>query len=291
MLKSKPRPAPATIRTVAPRVFTAKRPNHVWHLDLGTVPIGFAFWIPWLPLSLPQRWPFCWWIAVVVDHCSRRVMGLAVFLKEPTAADVTRFLGRICEAAGARPAHIITDHGTQLMATAFATWCRRQGIQQRFGAIGKYGSLAVVERCIRSLKNECTRAILVSVRRVEFERELAAYTSWLNADRPHSFLGGATPDEIYLGKMPANRKPRFEPRGDAATIPVRGTAGARSRAAGCRARALRRSSRRAQALAHRDPSPRRLTTPSAPSCPWTIGADVCSVTLASRVRAPRRPRR
>jgi hypothetical protein len=97
-------------------------------------------------------------------------------------------------------------------AVAFAGWCQRRGIQQRFGAIGKYGSLAVVERCIRSPKNECTRAIIVSGRRVEFERERAAYTSWLNADRPHSFLGGATPDEIDFGKMPANWKPRFEPR-------------------------------------------------------------------------------
>jgi putative transposase len=212
MLAPTPTAIARNVPSVMKRVVTAKRPNHVWHLDLSTVPIGFGFWIPWLPLSLPQRWPFCWWIAVVVDHYSRRVMGLAVFLKEPTAADVTRFLGRICKAAGARPGHIITDHGTQFTAAAFAPWCRLRGIQQRLGAIGKYGSIAVVERFLRSLKDDCTRAIIVSVRRVEFERELAAYSSWFNAERPHSFLRGATPDEVYFGTMPGNRRPRFEPR-------------------------------------------------------------------------------
>jgi len=26
---------------------------------------------------LPQRWPFCWWVGVIVDHFSRRIMGVA----------------------------------------------------------------------------------------------------------------------------------------------------------------------------------------------------------------------
>lgn len=52
---------------------------------------------------------------------------------------------------------MITDHGPQFKAGAFDAWCRRHGIQQRLGAIGKYGSLPVIERYIRSLKNECTR--------------------------------------------------------------------------------------------------------------------------------------
>ena len=50
------------------RTVTAKRPNHVWHVDLTTVPTGRGFWTAWLPFSVPQCWPFCWWVAVVVDH-------------------------------------------------------------------------------------------------------------------------------------------------------------------------------------------------------------------------------
>jgi len=65
-----------SIEAAATRVVTAKYPNHVWHVDLTAVPI-VGFWVPWLPFALPQVWPFCWWVAVGIDHFSRRVMGAA----------------------------------------------------------------------------------------------------------------------------------------------------------------------------------------------------------------------
>jgi hypothetical protein len=136
------------------------------------------------------------------------MMGTAVFASEPSAVEVGRFLGRVCKRWRCRPAHLITDHGPQFTADAFRRWCRRGRIRQRFGA----GSLAVVERCIRSMKKECTRVILVALHRDAFRRELEAYADWFNADRPHSFLAGATPDEVYFRQMPACRRPRFEPR-------------------------------------------------------------------------------
>jgi hypothetical protein len=107
---------------------------------------------------------------------------------------------------------LVTDHGKQFTALAFRRWCRRRDIRQRFGAIGKYGSLAVVERFIRSLKDECTRKIVVSMRRGDLQRELDTYAVWFNADRPHERLRGATPDEVYYGRRPAARQPRLEPR-------------------------------------------------------------------------------
>ncbi len=57
-----------------PRVVNAKYPNHLWHADLTAVPTGAGLCTPWLPFALPQQWPFCWWVAVVVDHFSRRVV-------------------------------------------------------------------------------------------------------------------------------------------------------------------------------------------------------------------------
>jgi hypothetical protein len=35
---------------------------------------------------------------------------------------------------------------------------------------------------------------------------------WYNQHRPHSTLGGKTPDEVYFQRFPANRRPRIEPR-------------------------------------------------------------------------------
>ena len=45
-----------------------------------------------------------------------------------------------------------------------------------------------------------------------FRRELSWFAVWYNEHRPHTTLGGRTPDEAYFQKPPANRSPRFEPR-------------------------------------------------------------------------------
>ncbi len=66
-----------SISTEPARVVTAKYPNHVWHVDITTVPIVSGFWAAWSPFALPQCWPFCWWVAVVIDHFSRPVMGIS----------------------------------------------------------------------------------------------------------------------------------------------------------------------------------------------------------------------
>ena len=46
--------------------------------------------------------------------------------------------------------------------------------------------------------------------------------------RPHSYLGGATPEEKYPGQTPANTLPRFEPRASAKPrVELRGKPGQR----------------------------------------------------------------
>ncbi len=195
MLQPTPKPTPKTSRPLKPRAVAAKGPNRVWHVDLTTVPTIGGFWISWWPFAIPQRWPFCWWVAVVVDHFSRRALG-----------GVRRRIKRW-------PAHLITDHGVQFTAEEFDAFCVRRGIQQRFGAIGKYGSLAVIERFIKSMKNEWTRLLpIVPLAQTAFGRELDHYVTWFNAERPHSRFGARTPDELYFGTFPACRRPRFEPR-------------------------------------------------------------------------------
>ena len=125
-------------------------------------------------------------------------MGVAVFMQPPSSVSVRLFLDALFRNVGAVPKYLITDHGKQFAAKAFARWCRRHGIRQRFGAIGKYGSLAVVERFIRTLKTECTRRILVPYRLGGFQRELNFFLSWFNGERPHGFLGARTPNEAYF---------------------------------------------------------------------------------------------
>ena len=79
ILKEKPVAPPEVAEEAdsTDRVVTSKYANHLWNVDLTTVPIGAGFWCSWLPFTLPQRWPFCWWLAVAVDHHSRRLIGFA----------------------------------------------------------------------------------------------------------------------------------------------------------------------------------------------------------------------
>jgi hypothetical protein len=194
------------------RVITAKYPGHVYHLDLTVVPTSAGFWVPWFPYSLPQSWPFCWWIAVVIDHFSRYVVGFAVFKKKPTSLEVRSFLGRTFQKAGKVPRHIMTDRDKIFDCNAFRRWCKRKDIRPQFGAVGKHGSLALIERFIRSMKKECTRKILVPLNLDAMRRELCYYVVWYNEFRPHSGQKGKTPQEVYESLVPANAKPRFEPR-------------------------------------------------------------------------------
>jgi putative transposase len=198
------------------RIVTANHPNHVWNIDLTVVPTS-GFWVPWFPFSLLQVWPFAYWVAVVIDHFSRKVMGFAVFKKQPTSLDIRSFLGRVIRAVKTSPKHLISDRGKQFDCDAFRKWAKRRKIKLRYGAIGKYGSIAVIERFILSLKTEFTNHLLIPFNMNEFRHELGFYTTWYNEDRPHQSRNGRTPQEIYSEVRP--QAPPHEP-GPNSKLPV-----------------------------------------------------------------------
>lgn len=193
------------------RKIIANYPNHVWHVDLTIVPTQAGFWTTWLPFSLPQVWPFCYWIAIVMDHFSRRIMGFAVFKHQPSSLEIRSFLARAFHLSGHVPKYIISDKGSQFWNHAFKQWCKRRKIKPRFGAVGRYGSIAVIERCIRSMKTEFSRQIVMPLRMSSMRRELGLYALWYNVIRPHQALAGKTPQEIYDG-FPVSL-PKYETRG------------------------------------------------------------------------------
>ncbi len=200
------------------RVVTARYSNHAWHVDMTAVPTT-GFWVPWTPFCLAQVWPFCWWVIVVIDHFSRTVIGFAVFKKQPTADEVIAFMTKAIRTVGSPPRHLISDQGSQFVSTDFCAWCSAepQRIKQRFGAIGQYGSIAVIERLMRSIKDECTRRILVPLREDAIRREITFYIDWYNQNRPHQSLGGRIPMDAYFGID--DEITRFETRGEDA-VPI-----------------------------------------------------------------------
>ena len=139
-------------------------------------------------------------------------MGFAVFLKNPTADEVVAAIKRICLDNGVVPKYIVLDRGSQFDCNTFRDWCLSENIKIRFGKIGEHGSIARVERFHRSMKDECTRSIIVPTSQSEFEYELALWMKWFNFHRPHMSLCGRTPDEVYFKMRAANTLPRIEPR-------------------------------------------------------------------------------
>ena len=178
----------------------AKRPNDIWQLDLTVVPTARGFWTAWFPFSVAQVWPFSWWVACVVDHHSRRVMGFAIFSKQPKSIDVRRFLGQLASRVGGTPRYIVTDKGAQFDCRGFKDWCKRRGILPRYGSTASLHATAIVERFFRSMKNEWLRRIQVPLRREAMRREIATYLQWYEEYRPHQGLDGRTPREAYEGR-------------------------------------------------------------------------------------------
>jgi transposase InsO family protein len=198
------------------RTVTSKRPNHVWNVDTSVVPTLAGLWVPWIPFSLAPSWPFCWHVAVVFDHFSRSPIDFRVFRTNPTAVEIAELLDSAVERAGCAPRHIISDKGSQFWhgdgpSETYGAWCKRHGVKPRFGAVGKKGSIAILERFWRSMKQECTRRILVPFGIDAMFFEIGAYIRWYSTVRPHTGLGGATPSERYSGGLPGNVV-RFETR-------------------------------------------------------------------------------
>lgn len=132
------------------RRITSRHPGHIWIADLTVVPASQGFWTSIMPYTIKQCWPFCWWLMVIIDHYSRKAVGFALFKTMPSSQDVTRTLNKAILIRG-KPRHIITDKGTQFNCMNYRDWCKRKKIKFRYGAVGKYGSIAIVERFIKTI--------------------------------------------------------------------------------------------------------------------------------------------
>jgi transposase InsO family protein len=221
-LKKRPEP-PEPARKKATRdtghVVTAKRPGHVWHLDITTVPVSRGLALIGWPFAFPKKFPFCYSVVTVLDHFSRKVLAQKAFLQEPKASDVVCVLEHARACAGGPPGHIISDKGPQFWnhqakepAELYAKWLDAHDVKPRFGAIGKKGSIAIIERYFGTLKRQGTRCFLVPLLPRLMQEELDIFADWYNTIRPHQALQGRTPDEVWRLEKTASEKLRLETR-------------------------------------------------------------------------------
>jgi len=193
-----PTPPPPEAASGVPRAVRAKRPNHVWMVDLTDVKGLFGL--------------VTFKVAVVFDAFSRMPLSIWVFSKEASALEIARFVSKAAKRHG-RPAHFVSDRGPCFTGEVFCLRLRRLGVKQRFGAVGKKGSIALIERMWRTLKDTLGLRLL----RPSAAEDLAATVEMGLVHyahfRPHQGLGGATPAEMYFGRTPAHLSAIPPPRG------------------------------------------------------------------------------
>ena len=160
------------------RDLVVNRPNQVWCADITYIPMrrGFLY------------------LVAVMDWSTRKVLAWRV----SNTMDVRFCVEALQEALArfGRPEIFNTDQGSQFTSDDFTSVLRGAQVRISMDGHGRWMDNVFIERLWRSLKYEC-----VYLHAFETGSELrAGLTRWIgyyNTRRPHSTLGGRTPDEAY----------------------------------------------------------------------------------------------
>lgn len=162
------------------------RPNQVWATDITYIPMkrGFVF------------------LVAILDWATRRVLAHRVstsmttdFCVEALEEAMAKY-GRpeIFNTDGPRPA----PQGSQFTSEGFTQVLKNHDVKISMDGKGRWVDNVFVERLWKSVKYE--HVYLHAYESVSDARQqLARYFEFYNARRPHSSLGGQTPDTAYFG--------------------------------------------------------------------------------------------
>ena len=174
------------------RDLVVSRPNQVWCADLTYIPIRRGFLYLVAVMDGATRKVLAWRVSNTMD------VGFCVEALQE-ALGRRRWAGGVGQEALARfgrPEIFNTDQGSQFTSADFTDVLRGAQVRISMDGRGRWMGNVFIERLWRSLKYEC-----VSLHAFETGSELwAGLTRWIgyyNARRPHSTLGGRTPDEAY----------------------------------------------------------------------------------------------
>ena len=158
------------------RNFTAKRPNLLWVADITYIP----------------TWAGFLYLAVVLDACSRRIVGwsMATTLATRLVLDALNMA-----LATRRPKGVIhhSDQGSQYTSIEFGYRCREAGVRPSMGSVGDAYDNAMCESFFATLECE-----LLDRRRFKTQAEarIAVFEfieSFYNPRRRHSSIGYLSP--------------------------------------------------------------------------------------------------
>jgi putative transposase len=110
---------------------------------------------------------------------------------------MARVLDRVIGERGAQPQEIVMDNGPEMTSRALDQWAYERGIRLRFIAPGKPVQNAFIESFNGRLRDECLNQhwfrSMADARQI-----IEEWRQDYNRARPHSALGGLTPEEYCL---------------------------------------------------------------------------------------------
>ena len=165
----------ASPRTEIPK---AVQPNECWSMDFVSD-----------HLASGRRFR----ILTVVDRFSRRCPGVLLDTSIP-GSRVARFLDELAASVGRYPSIITVDNGPEFISNALDQWASQHGVTLRFSRPGKPVDNAFVESFNGRLRDECLNANWF----YSFDEAKRLIEAWIkdyNEHRPHSALGGLTPNQ------------------------------------------------------------------------------------------------
>lgn len=142
----------------------------------------------------------------VVDNYSRQCVAIHVG-QSLKGEDVVALMNQLKVTHLAVPERIQVDNGSEFISKALDWWAYDNGVTLDFSRPGKPTDNPFIESFNGSFRDECLNAhwflALDDARdKIEFWRQK------YNSFRPHSSLGGLTPDEVGMeGKKETNERP------------------------------------------------------------------------------------
>ena len=160
------------------RNMVVDRPNQVWCADITYIPMrrGFLY------------------LVAVMDWATRRVLSWRL----SNTMDVEFCVAALEEAMArfGRPEIFNSDQGSQFTSPRFTDMLTEAGVRISIDGRGRWMDNVFIERLWRSLKYECVYLHAFETGS-ELRAGLARWIGYYNTHRPHSALGGQTPDEAY----------------------------------------------------------------------------------------------
>lgn len=125
-------------------------------------------------------------ILVILDTASRRCIHLEQFpnIAGLDVVEALREAGRVC----GLPGRIRTDNGRQFVCGQVKAFCKKHGIVHTTSRPGHPEENSVVERFIRTLREECLDLFWFKDPE-DLQRRLSVYRQQYNLERYHSTLG------------------------------------------------------------------------------------------------------